>query len=46
MFCVTFKVEDNVIPILEKPVFHDTDEVRVDCVLVCGLYIEFRLLCS
>ena len=33
-------------PILEKRVCQETDEVRVDCVSACGLYIEVRLLRS
>jgi hypothetical protein len=31
---------------LEKLVLQLTDEVRVDCVIDWGLYIEFRLLDS
>jgi hypothetical protein len=33
MFWPMFKPEDNDMPKLEKPVFHDMDEVRVDWVL-------------
>ena len=46
MFWFKLVVELNVIPMLENVVLHDTDEVRVDCVSVCGLYIEVRLLRS
>jgi hypothetical protein len=39
-------VELSDMPMLEKLVLHDTDEVRVDCVKAWGLYIDERLLVS
>ena len=46
MFWLRFIVDDNDMPMLEKLVEYDTEDVRVDCVRVCGLYIEFRLFGS
>ena len=46
MFCDKFMVDESDSPMLEKVVLHDTDEVRVDCVIACGLYIDVRLLRS
>ena len=31
---------------LENDVCHPTDDVRIDCVIAWGLYMEFRLLRS
>ena len=44
MFCVMLNDELIVMPMLENPVLKPTAEVRVDCVLVVGLYIDVRLL--
>jgi hypothetical protein len=46
MFWFKFTVELSVIPILEKEVLHDTELVRVDWVIACGLYIDVRLFLS
>ena len=37
IFWFKLVVELSVIPMLEKVVLHATEEVRVDCVSVCGL---------
>jgi len=46
MFCERLNDELSDMFRLENLVLHDTEEVRVDCVLVCGLYIEVRLYWS
>ena len=46
MFCERLAVELSVIPRLENVVFQLTDEVRVLCVMLCGLYRLLRLLRS
>ena len=46
MFWFKLVVRLSVMPKLEKPVFHDTELVRVDCVKACGLYMDERLFCS
>ena len=46
MFWVMLVLSPRVIPMLEKVVLQFTDDVRVDCVIACGLYIEVRLLRS
>jgi hypothetical protein len=46
MFWSRFTVPLSVIPRLENVVFQLTDEVRVLCVIACGLYIDVRLLRS
>ena len=46
IFCATLAVALRLIPMLEKFVLHDTDDVRVDCVRAVGLYSEPRLLFS
>ncbi len=46
MFWFKLVVVLSVIPILENVVLHDTEDVRVDCVIDCGLYIDERLLRS
>ena len=46
MFCARLVVALKDRPILEKVVLQLTDDVRVDCVKVCGLYILVRLLRS
>ena len=37
MFCERLAVLESERPMLENVVLHDTDEVLVDCVSVCGL---------
>lgn len=37
MFCERLAVELSESPMLEKVVLHDTEDVRVDWVSVCGL---------
>ena len=37
MFCERVAVLDSDRPMLENVVLHDTEDVRVDCVSVCGL---------
>ena len=46
MFCERLAVELSESPMLENVVLHDTDDVRVDCDSVWGLYSELRLLRS
>ena len=46
MFCDRFVVALSDKPMLEKVVLQLTEEVRVDCVKVCGLYKLLRLLRS
>ncbi len=46
MFCARLALDDNDSPMLEKVVLQLTDDVRVDCVMACGLYIDVRLLRS
>ena len=46
MFWLRFTVELSVMPMLEKVVLQLTEDVRVLCVMVCGLYILYRLLRS
>ena len=46
MFCDRLAEELSVMPKLENPVLQLTDEVRVLCVMVCGLYMLLRLLRS
>ena len=46
MFCERLAEELRVMPMLEKPVLQLTDEVRVLCVMVCGLSMLLRLLRS
>ena len=46
MFCDRLADELILMFRLEKRVLKPTDEVRVDCVLVWGLYIEVRLFWS
>ena len=46
MFCERFAEDDKLRPMLEKPVLHDTEEVRVLCDLYDGLYRDDRLLVS
>jgi hypothetical protein len=46
IFWFRFIVELRLMPMLEKVVLQLTDDVRVDCVIDWGLYIEFRLLGS
>ena len=46
MFWFKLAVELSESPILEKVVLQFTEEVRVDCVSVCGLYKLLRLLRS
>jgi hypothetical protein len=43
IFCVALAVAERVMPMLLNVVPHDTDDVLVLCVIVVGLYIEFRL---
>ena len=46
MFWLILVVRPRLMPMLEKLVLHDTELVRVDCVMRCGLYIDVRLLGS
>ena len=46
IFWLKFNDVDKLIPMLEKPVLYDIEEVRVDWVISCGLYIDVRLLRS
>ena len=46
MFWLRFVVADSDMPMLEKVVLQLTDDVRVDWVIVCGLYIDVRLFLS
>ena len=46
IFWFRFTVELRLMPMLEKLVLQLTDEVRVDCVIDWGLYIEVRLFGS
>ena len=46
MFCERLADELSDSPMLEKVVLHETDDVRVLCVMACGLYIPVRLLRS
>ena len=46
IFCERFADELSDIPILENVVLQLTEDVRVDCVMACGLYILVRLLRS
>ena len=46
MFWLRLVVALSDMPMLENDVLQLTDDVRVDCVMVCGLYILVRLLRS
>ena len=46
IFCATLAVALRLMPMLEKFVLQETDEVLVDCVRAVGLYSEPRLLFS
>ena len=46
MFWFKLVVVLSVMPMLEKVVLHETDEVRVDWVSDWGLYIDVRLFRS
>ena len=46
IFCVALAVADSVMPMLLNVVPHDTEDVLVLCVIVVGLYMEFRLFLS
>ena len=46
VFCDRFIVVLSERPMLEKLVLQLTDDVRVDCVMSCGLYILLRLFRS
>jgi hypothetical protein len=46
MFWAMFAVAERLMPMLEKLVLQETDDVLVDWVKVVGLYIDERLLRS
>ena len=46
IFCERFAEDDRLRPMLENPVLHDTEDVRVLCDLYDGLYSDDRLLVS
>ena len=46
IFCVALAVAESVMPMLLNVVPHDTEDVLVLCVIVVGLYMEFRLFLS